>query len=290
MLSGALRRSFHLALNSHLMPPSLRISAIPLFSDNYAWLISDSVSSSCLLVDPAHASTCLQAVAAAGPAVELIGSLTTHHHKDHAGGNAELALARPGLAIVGGALEEGRIEAATLLVADGQRFELGSLAFTAIHTPCHTRGHVCYFTDADPDAGPALFCGDTLFSGGCGRFFEGSAETMQNSLAKLKALPPSTRIFCGHEYTEANLRFCLHVEPQNSAALARAQQCSEQRARGEPTVPSSLSVELATNVFLRTEEPAVRAFTHPELSAEARAAVPGHEVLGRLRESKNAFK
>lgn len=268
--------------------PSLTIRPIPLFSDNYAWLILNASAQTAILVDAAVADTC---VAAVPDGYELVGALTTHHHRDHAGGNANLAELRPGIAIVGGASEESRIDAATRLVTDGETFQLGGVTFRALHTPCHTRGHVCYFTDADADSPPVLFSGDTLFGGGCGRFFEGDAGTMRASLAKLAALPLATRVYCGHEYTVANLRFCRAVEPSNLATAQRTAEALVTRAANKPTVPFTIADELATNVFLRTNIEAVRLFTHggEKRHSSGGADMSDEEVLGVLREKKNAF-
>ena len=276
----------------HIMP-SIRISLVPLFEDNYCYLLENVVHQQAVLVDPADPKRAL--AEAAKSDCELVGVLTTHHHWDHAGGNAEVAKERAGIAIVGGSQEGGRIPAATKLVHDGQRFELGGMQITALHTPCHTRGHVCYVVTGDPDQSPLVFTGDTLFAGGCGRFFEGDASTMHASLAKLKALDPATRVYCGHEYTVANLKFCAHVEPGNKAIADRLAAAQAARDRGTPTVPSTIRDELATNVFLRTDQPAVWAFTHPVSDSGAGAPPPPRppnpvEVLARLREAKNAFK
>lgn len=292
---------------------SLRVVAVPTLADNYCWRLENDAHALAVLVDPADASVALASVPAHA---ELAGVLTTHWHVDHSGGNVEVAAARPGVPVVGGAAEEGRVPAATRLVADGERVELGGFVFTALHTPCHTKGHICYYTDGVADADPALFCGeelrrrsrsasdlhspptppapappgDTLFAGGCGRFFEGDAPTMLASFAKLKALPPATRVYAGHEYSVANLRFGAAVEPANRDIAAALAEYEGLRARGLPTLPSSMARELATNVFLRTSEPAVRAFTHPALDGPARAALGDAEVLAVLRERKNAFK
>jgi hydroxyacylglutathione hydrolase len=307
------------------MRPSVTVHAVPCFSDNYCWQVRNSAHRTVVLVDAAEAAKCLAALPAD---LELCGALTTHHHKDHSGGNAELAAARPGLPIAGGALEEGRVPGATLLLAHGQAVELGGMAFTALHTPCHTRGHVCYYLPPEADTPPCLFSGDTLFAGGCGRFFEGDAATMLASFATIMQLPPATRLYCGHEYvrgsplpppsspleralahrprprphpvltrlplapsaqTLANLRFGAAVEPQNAALAARAAECAALAAGGLPTLPSTLEIEAATNVFLRTKEASVRAFTHPALSEQQRSALSEAEVLSALREAKNSF-
>jgi len=267
--------------------PAQTITPIPLFSDNYAYLVLNSAALTAVLVDAADARACLAAVPAG---YELAGALTTHHHADHAGGNAALAAARPGLPIVGGAAEGGRVPAATRLVAGGEAFELGGVAFRALHTPGHTAGHVCYLTEADAGAPPALFSGDTLFGAGCGRLFEGDAREMRASLAALAALPPATRVYFGHEYTVANLRFALAVDGAHAPTAARARAAAAARAAGAPTAPSTIAEEVATNPFLRTRDAAVRAFTHAALPAAARAALTDEDVLAALREAKNAFK
>jgi hydroxyacylglutathione hydrolase len=270
------------------MRPALRVTPIPLFSDNYAWLICNDAHRTAILVDPADATLCLAAVPAE---LELVGVLTTHHHADHSGGNAAIAAARVGLPILAGAGEGGRVPSATRELCAGESFELGGVPFTALHTPCHTRGHVCYLVPSlGADSPPLAFTGDTLFSAGCGRFFEGDAAQMLASLGSLLALPADTRVFCGHEYTLANLAFGAAVEPGNAAIAARAAECAALRAAGAPTVPSTLAVERETNVFLRTGEAAVRAHLFPALSAEERAMINDTYVLAALREAKNAFR
>jgi hydroxyacylglutathione hydrolase len=280
-------RLLHLVHAPGIMP-AFRVVPIPLFSDNYAYRIENVVNQQSLLVDPADAAAALGAAGADTP--ELVGVLTTHHHHDHSGGNAEVARRCPGVEVFAGAAEGGRVPAATRLLADGERFTAAGLEVTALHTPCHTAGHVCYVVGGDPDRPAAVFTGDTLFLGGCGRFFEGDAATMAGSLAKLAALPPETEVYCGHEYTVANLRFGLHAEPSNDAIRRRLEACERLRAEGRPTVPSTIGEELTTNVFLRTRERAVAAFTHPEQEHPGRQPPDPVEVLARLREAKNAFK
>lgn len=271
------------------MPPAIRVVPVPLFTDNYAYLIANDAHRACVLVDAADAP---RALAAVPPGLELVGVLTTHHHGDHAGGNAQLAALRPGLEVVGGDAEEGRVPAATRLVRDGELLELGGVSITALHTPFHTRGHTCFLVASGDGTPGALFTGDALFGGGCGRFFEGDAPTAAASLAKLAALPPATAVHCGHEYTVANLRFCAAVEPRNAATAARLAAAVAARARGAPTGPSTLGDELATNVFLRCHVAAVRDFTHPGWDGDGRGEAPPTpvDVLARLREAKNAFR
>lgn len=268
--------------------PALKIVPVPVLSDNYSYLIINEASMQAILVDPAGPAACLAAIPAG---VELAGVLTTHHHEDHSGGNAEIKSLFPSLPIFAGAAEDGRVPAATHLVGDGEAFTLGGIAFTALHTPCHTRGHICFYTNADESAPPAVFSGDTLFLGGCGRFFEGEPAMMHASLAKLAALPSATRVFCGHEYTVANLKFGAAVEPSNVTIAARATAAADARAQGMPTVGAgTIGDELETNVFMRTRAAAVRAYTHSTLTDAERAALDDTVVLGKLRELKNSFK
>jgi len=269
------------------MRPFVSVKAVPLLQDNYGYVIFNAAHNTAVLVDPAEPAKCLDALPAGA---ELCGSLTTHHHRDHSGGNLDLAAARPGLPIAGGSAEEGRIEGATLLLGHGQSFEMGGMAFTALHTPCHTKGHLCYYLPPEGEQAGYLFSGDTIFAGGCGRFFEGDARQMLSSFATVMALPPSTRLYAGHEYTLANLRFGQHVEPGNERIRAWAAACKALAEAGKPTLPSTLATEAVTNVFLRTREDSVRAFTHPGLTEEQRRALTDVEVLAALREAKNAFK
>jgi len=206
------------------------VTAIQLFSDNYAWRL-DTPDGRAVLVDPADAKACLAAL----NTVALAGVLSTHYHHDHAGDNEALARAVPGLMIVGGFDEGTRVPALTRAVRDGDSVDIGGLHFECLHTPCHTRGHIIYYIPSGSDGTPgSLFTGDTLFAGGCGRFFEGGPAEMLAALSRLALLPSDTRIFCGHEYTVANLQFCLHVEPDNDATAARLAEAVALRAAGLP--------------------------------------------------------
>lgn len=266
--------------------PLVSITALPLFEDNYAWRLDVPSTGLSVVVDAADAPAVLASLAAT-PAQRLAGVLTTHHHADHSGGNAALAAALPGLPVLGGAAEELAIPAATRLVADGEVVELAGLRFTCLHTPCHTKGHVCYVLAAADSGLPhdCVFTGDTLFAAGCGRFFEGTAAQMRASLARLAALAPETRVYCGHEYTVSNLHFCLHVEPGNARSAARLAEATAARAAGRPTLPSTIADELETNVFMRTAAEPVRAWAGAEAVAAGEDA-----VMARLREAKNGFK
>lgn len=287
-------RKLYIAMSAAL-PAAVSVRPIPLFDDNYCWVLRDSAHSSCVLVDPADPDAVSSALSEADG--EAVAALITHHHWDHAGGSE--VWASKGLEVIAGEVEGASVKGASKRVADGESFTAGHIPVRALHVPCHTRGHVAYFIDgaACADGVPIVFTGDTLFAGGCGKFFEGTAEQMAGSLAKLAALPPQTRVYCGHEYTVSNLKFCLHVEPDNADTRARLADAIATVAAGKPTVPSSIDLELKTNVFMRTHLPAVQRFTHPELFA-ADGAVPAAgaaalsvvEVMARLREAKNTWK
>jgi len=255
--------------------PDFAVEPIPAFDDNYLWLLVHGAHAA--VVDPGDAEPVLQRLRKRS--LTLTDILVTHHHHDHVGGVAELARAT-GARVCGPRNEP--IPAREVALADDDRIEVLGAVFEVIEVPGHTRGHIAYHAPAQR----WLFCGDTLFAAGCGRLFEGTAGQMAASLARLAALPADTRVFCAHEYTMANLRFALAVEPGNDALRARQQACSALRGRGVPTVPSTIGEELATNPFLRCDEPAVR---H---AAEARAGAPlatTAEVFAVLRQWKNVY-
>ncbi|MBX6321677.1 MAG: hydroxyacylglutathione hydrolase, partial [Rhodospirillaceae bacterium] len=176
------------------------------------------------------------------------------HHPDHSGGNLALKAAT-GATVVGPQADAARIPGIDVGVEEGRPFAFGAVEAQILFIPGHTRGHIAFWFPA----AEALFCGDTLFSLGCGRMFEGTAPQMWASLGKLRALPDATRVYCGHEYTQANARFALTVDPDNPALRRRAAEVDRRRARGEPTIPSILGEEKAANPFLRADDPAVAA-------------------------------
>lgn len=255
----------------------LEIEPIPAFADNYLWLL---VQGQCAaVVDPGDAAPVRARLAARG--LELAAILVTHHHGDHVGGVAELAAAT-GARVYGPATED--IPAREVALADGDTFELLGSRVAVIAVPGHTAGHIAYWL---PElAPPALFAGDTLFGGGCGRIFEGTPAQMLASLDRLAALPAATRLYCAHEYTLANLHFAAAVEPDNAALAARIAADTATRARGEPTLPSTLALELATNPFLRAGEPAART-----AAAQAAGQPPADRLasFAALREWKNRY-
>jgi len=256
------------------------IIPIPAFTDNYIWTLREGRSAA--VVDPGDAEPVREYLD--GEGVELVAIVVTHHHGDHVGGVREL-VGRRRIPVYGPAREP--IPERTHALREGDRVVLGELGLElgVLDVPGHTNGHIAY-TGRDA-GGPVVFCGDTLFAAGCGRIFEGTPEAMWASLRKLAALDPATRVFCAHEYTLANLRFAVAVEPSNEALAARVERDTALRERGRPTVPSTIADELATNPFLRAAEPAVRR------AAEAHAGRGLDDdvaVFAELRAWKNAYR
>ncbi|MFN3883572.1 MAG: hydroxyacylglutathione hydrolase [Rhodocyclaceae bacterium] len=222
----------------------MQIEPIPAFEDNYIWALRQD--GRIAFVDPGEARPVLRFLERSGERLAAI--LVTHRHGDHIGGIAELVARHP-VPVYGPALEAA--EVVTKPLRDGDRVSVLGCDFEVLHLPGHTRGHVAYYRPG------SLFCGDVLFGAGCGRVFEGTMEEMHASLARISRLPPETRIYCAHEYTQSCLRFAKAVEPDNAAIDARIAFVAAQRAAGQPTVPSTLAEELATNPFLRWHSPGV---------------------------------
>lgn len=258
------------------MMSSVIIEQIPVLADNYIYLVHDPASGATAAVDPAAAEPVLAALDRHGWRLGHI--LNTHHHGDHTGGNLDLKRAT-GCQVVGARRDAARIPGIDVEIGEGDSFLLGHAAAMVLETPGHTSGHVAFWF---PDS-LALFCGDTLFSLGCGRLFEGGAAEMWASLAKLRALPAETRIYCAHEYTAANGRFARLVERDNPALAARIEQVNRLAAAGRPTVPSTLGEERAANPFLRADVPAVARAVGKEPGADPA------EVFGELRRRKDVF-
>lgn len=256
----------------------MKLIALPAFTDNYIWLLHDAHQA--LVVDPGDAQPVLAALQQLG--LQLQSILVTHHHTDHTGGVDALREATG--ARVFGPAREPMPEPLTRLQGGDQLQSLG-LTFEVIDVPGHTAGHIAYFC-APADAAPLLFCGDTLFSGGCGRLFEGSPAQMLASLDTLAALPDTTRVCCTHEYTLSNLKFACAVDPDNQALARYSVRAHGLRARQQPTLPSTILLERQINPFLRTRQAAViqaaQAFdpsAHDEVS-----------IFAALRQWKNEFQ
>lgn len=252
------------------------IDIIACLSDNYAYLLRDEDSGAAVVIDAPEAPPILAAVEASGGRLDAL--LLTHHHGDHIEGAAEI-VERTGAQLIGAAADAHRLPPLDRAVADGEVFSVGPVDFRVIATPGHTRGHIAYHVPA----ARALFCGDTLFSLGCGRLFEGSAADMWGSLLRLAALPPETAIYPGHEYTASNGRFALTVDAGNAALAERLAEVEMLRAAGRPTVPVPLKRELATNPFLRAGDPGLA----ERLGLAGRPAV---EVFAELRRQKDSFR
>lgn len=251
---------------------------LPAFADNYIWLLHDGHRA--VVVDPGDAEPVLQALQRYALRLEAI--LVTHHHPDHVGGVSALRAAT-GAHVYGPAREA--VPAPFEPLRGGDSITVLGSPLTVLDVPGHTAGHIAYY-GANAAGGPLLFCGDTLFSGGCGRLFEGTPAQMLASLDALAALPGATRVCCAHEYTLANLRFALAVEPANADLAAYAARCEALRAQQSPTLPSTLGLECRINPFLRSRTPAVRA------AVRARLPVDDDEVavFAALRQWKNEFK
>jgi len=222
-------------------------------TDNYGVLAHDSASGATASIDAPEAEPILAALAEKG--WTLTHLLITHHHADHVQGAPKLKEKFPSLQIVGPAKEAARIPFLDTLVGEGDSVRVGSLAAKVIETPGHTLGQVNYHFEEDAVA----FCGDTLFSLGCGRAFEAPYAVLWSSLVKLAALPGETQVYCGHEYTQANGRFALTIEPDNPVLKARVEEVARLRAEKRPTLPTTIAAELAANPFLRAEKPSVQA-------------------------------
>lgn len=260
------------------LPRPLSVLAVPAFADNYLWLIHDGVHAA--VVDPGDAGPVLQTLQ--DHSLALTAILLTHHHADHVGGVPEL-LARHPVPVYGP--DNPRIEGISHPVSEGEQVNLPELGLklAVLAVPGHTLDHIAYIA-SNPGW---LFCGDTLFAGGCGRLFEGTPKQMTESLAKLAALPDETAVYCAHEYTLSNLKFAREVEPGNVALLARIAAEEKKREQNQPTVPTFIGLEKSTNPFLRYTEPAIldRLTTSGRLAV--REAIP---AFAALREWKNSYR
>jgi hydroxyacylglutathione hydrolase len=253
----------------------LEIYQFPTRSDNYGVLLHDAKTGATAAIDAPDADELLAALRKTG--WSLTDIFITHHHYDHTAG-IEAVKRKAGCTVTGPAAEAGLIRGLDVEVKEGDTVEIGGAKGIVIETPGHTRGHVSYFF---PDDG-AAFVGDTMFSVGCGKLLEGDAPTMWTSLSKLAALPPETKIYCGHEYTDANCRFALTIEPENEELQARAAEVAANAKSGAPSLPTTIGQELATNPFLRASSPNIR----KRLGMEGRSH---EEIFGEVRRRKDVF-
>ncbi|AKT36583.1 hydroxyacylglutathione hydrolase [Chondromyces crocatus] len=251
----------------------MRVLPVPCLSDNYAYLVHADGAREALVIDPSEAAPVIEALDREG--LHLVAIVNTHHHHDHVGGNEALRAKYGELPVYAHASDAGRVPAQTERVEEGGWVRAAGLELRPLHVPGHTMGAVSYHVE------DAVFTGDTLFIAGCGRLFEGTPEDMVTSLDKLAALPPTTRVYCGHEYTVGNLRFAQSMEPESEAIGRKLTEAKAARERGEPTVGSTLAEELGTNPFLRCDVPAMRS----RFPGKSRT-----EVFAAVRQAKDSFR
>ncbi|MGB3240039.1 MAG: hydroxyacylglutathione hydrolase [Geitlerinemataceae cyanobacterium] len=257
----------------------MQVYRIPCLCDNYIFLLHDPQTHQAAAIDPAQAQPVLQQLQTLD--AELVAIFNTHHHSDHVGGNKVLLQHFPQAIVYGGAEDRGRIPGQQVFLQDGDRVTFARRTAEVFFVPGHTRAHIAYyFPPIAPEETGELFCGDTLFAGGCGRLFEGTPTQMVSSLSKLRSLPDNTRVWCAHEYTLNNLKFALTVDGTNSALGQRFQSVKDARSRSQPTIPSNLGEEKQTNPFLRWDD--------PHLQATMGSSDP-IQTFSRLRGRKDLF-
>ena len=250
------------------------IEIIPCLSDNYSYLIHEKKFNTVSIVDPSEFKTCDEAIK---KYKRLDFILNTHHHIDHVGANLELKK-KYNSKILGSDSDKNRIPGIDIFLKENQKQKIGNLEFEVIFIPGHTKGHIAFFFRKEKIA----FTGDTLFSLGCGRVFEGTHEEMFNSLNKIKKLPPDTKIYCGHEYTKTNLNFCLTYDPKNKLLKEKQVDILKKLNSNQPTIPSTLGQEIETNIFLRCNDPEIKHAIGLKDSSEL-------EVFSKLRDLKDTF-
>jgi hydroxyacylglutathione hydrolase len=257
----------------------MQIYRLPALSDNYIFLLHDTEKNEAAVVDPAEVEPVLEQLRVLD--AELVAIFNTHHHNDHVGANSALMQQFPSLTVYGGAEDKGRIPGQSVFLREGDRVTFAGREGKVFFVPGHTRAHIAYyFPPITPDEPGELFCGDTLFAGGCGRLFEGTPAQMVDSLSKLRSLPNQTRIWCAHEYTLKNLQFALSVDGTNSDLQDRYQKVEFMRREREATIPSLLGVEKQTNPFLRWDNLKLQ---------EAMKSSDPIQTFARLRGKKDMF-
>jgi hydroxyacylglutathione hydrolase len=257
----------------------LQVKRLSALSDNYIFLLHDPQKKIAAVVDPAEPEPVLNCLAELG--AELVAIFNTHHHSDHVGANRALMAKFPQLTIYGGAEDRGRIPGQMVYLKEGDRVQFSDRTAEVYFIPGHTRAHIAYyFAPSSPEETGELFCGDTIFAGGCGRLFEGTPAQMVDSIGKLRQLPDNTQVWCAHEYTLGNLKFAVTVDPNNADLQNRYQEVQNLRSRGEATIPSLLGIEKRTNPFLRWDSEALK--KSMGLTEPAR-------VFGKLRGMKDVF-
>jgi len=251
----------------------MNLTSIPALTDNYIWMLTNDAGN-CLIVDPGEARPLIEKIEA--NRWTPVAVLLTHHHQDHTGGVAELLQRYPQLEVYGP--QETAAKGAQHIVQEGESVTLLGMPFQVIATPGHTLGHISYYSE------PYLFCGDTMFSGGCGRLFEGTAEQMFDSFQKLNELPADTLICCAHEYTLSNMKFAAAILPHDPKILARYQEIKDLRAENRTTLPTKLALEREINLFLRTQD----ADLQKALAINVESA-PLWQTFAELRNKKDQF-
>ncbi|HTL87909.1 MAG TPA: hydroxyacylglutathione hydrolase [Leptolyngbya sp.] len=234
----------------------MQIYRIPALSNNYIFLLYDASQKIAAIVDPGEARPVLQKLKELG--AELVAIFNTHHHRDHVGGNAELLDRFPNAIVYAGIHDRGRIPGQQVELKAGDRVQFSDRTAEVLFVPGHTSGHIAYYFPPIADEPGELFCGDTLFSAGCGRLFEGTPAQMVDSLSQIRSLPDHTRVWCAHEYTLSNLKFAVTIDRQNSDLQDRFAQVQAARSRGESTIPTDLGQEKRINPFLRWDTSAIQ--------------------------------
>ena len=253
----------------------MNIEIIQCLNDNYSYLIKDVQTDTVAIIDPSEFGPCEEKIDQKYKKLDFI--LNTHHHFDHVGGNAELKK-KYGSKILGFEKDEKRIPGIDVLLKDGQDFKIGNLDFKTIFIPGHTSGHIAFYFEKEK----VVFTGDTLFSLGCGRVFEGTYKQMFESLNKIKSLPEDTKVYCGHEYTKNNLEFCLRFNPSNNYLKDKEKFIEASIREKKPTIPSTIKEEIQTNIFLRYDDPAVKDALNLKKGTDL-------EIFTKLRDLKDNF-